>query len=106
MPPLPMSSRISSCGNSGASSAMVGGLNGGCFASVTVSSAAPNFSRHAGQRPASAPVGRGVPHCGHLGAGFNRVSLIYPPQKQITTDVTEKYFNFFGFGVVVSEIVT
>ncbi len=27
-----MSSRISSCGNSGASSATVGGLNGGCFA--------------------------------------------------------------------------
>src|ERR1035437_723329 len=64
MPPLPMSSRISSCGNSGASSATLGGWNAGCFASVMVSSAAPILSRQAGQNPASAPVGSGVPHCG------------------------------------------
>jgi hypothetical protein len=31
-----------------------------------VSAAAPALSRQAGQSPASAPVGSGVPHCGHL----------------------------------------
>src|SRR5437899_1720341 len=66
MPPLPMSSRISSCGNFAASSATDGGVKEFCFASVTESAAAPALSRQAGQSPASAPEGRGVPHCGHL----------------------------------------
>src|SRR5271154_5327675 len=66
MPPLPTSSRISNCGNFAASSAMPGGTNALCFASVAVSAAAPILSRQAGQSPASAPGGSGVPHCGHL----------------------------------------
>src|ERR1035437_360781 len=84
MPPLPMSSRISSCGNNGASSATVGGLNGGCFASVIVSAAAPILSRQAGQRPASAPGESGVPHCGHLlasGIGGLIFTVSMPPSE-------------------------
>src|ERR1039458_4929996 len=80
MPPLPMSSRISSCGNFTASSVTDGGLNADCFVSVMVSAAAPALSRQAGQSPASAPVGSGVPHCGHLfppgiGASIFTVSM-------------------------------
>src|ERR1035441_5956153 len=98
MPPLPMSSRISSCGNSGASSETDGGLNGGACPPVTVSAAAPCFRRQAGQSPASAPAGSGVPHCGHFGLsdGVTLVPLIHPIQKQITMDVTENFLETFS----------
>jgi hypothetical protein len=37
-----------------------------------VSAAAPILSRQAGQSPASAPAGSGVPHCGHwLASGID-----------------------------------
>src|ERR1035437_5181064 len=84
MPPLPMSSRISSCGNSGASSATLGGLNADCFASVTVTAAAPILTRQAGQSPASAPGESGVPHCGHLlasGIGGLIFTVSMPPSE-------------------------
>src|ERR1035437_7115160 len=96
MPPLPMSSRISSCGNSGASSATVGGLNGSCFASVIVSAAAPILSRQAGQSPASAPGESGVPHCGHLfsaGIGGLIFTVSMPPSE---AKPAGRYRKFLG----------
>src|ERR1700743_326407 len=66
MPPLPMSSRISSCGNLAASSAILGGFEGDAFGSVTVSNVAPIFKRQTGHNPAKASLESGVPHCGQF----------------------------------------
>src|SRR5258706_15865591 len=91
MPPLPINPRISSCGNSRATSSTVGGWNGAASACAAVSAAAPCFSRQAGQSPSNAPVGSDAPHCGHFFSmlGFASVPFIHPSQKQIEENVTE-----------------
>jgi hypothetical protein len=56
-------------------------LNGGDGPPVAVSSAAPCFNKQAGQSPASAPAGSGVPHCGHLfpsGMGWFNFTVSIP----------------------------
>jgi hypothetical protein len=63
---------------------MAGGVKGGCFASVTVSAATPALSKQAGQKPASTPVGNGVPHRGHLfpsGIGASISTVSTPPSE-------------------------
>src|SRR4029077_11249564 len=65
MPPLPIWSRISSCGKNRASSAMVGGTNGGC-AGPPPSVAMPRCRKQDGQRPSGASGGKATPHCGQL----------------------------------------
>src|SRR4051812_12353054 len=73
MPPIPIISRMSSCGKSFASSAGIGGSKPGprlegVTTAVLVSK--PAFIRHSGQMPCGASAGSAFPHPEHTLAVF------------------------------------
>src|SRR5579875_348374 len=87
MPPEPSSSRISSCGKAGASSAGVGGTKrpaGGWSVVGTPAAcegpARPAASRHWGQSPPGASAGKTAPHFGQVAVS----GMAKPPSLQGT----------------------
>src|ERR1035437_6809855 len=67
MPPLPMSSRISSCGKSLASSSTVGGMKGGRLAPADSTPVGkPDLMRHSGQRPSGTSGASGFWQLGQM----------------------------------------
>ena len=99
MPPRPISSRMSSSGNRGASSSGAGGVQRadgaeGSAALPSVLASSPRLRRHFGQWPLGLPVGSGAPHSGHrvslfmVSSAGSWFGFVYPLEKQAAGEVT------------------